>query len=187
VISERAYLILLVAIAGERVLELILSRRNVRLALSRGGIEVGQSHYPVMVIFHVLFLVWCAIASLTRARPFASGVATLALGGTIAAQALRYWVVRTLGERWNTRVIVVPGEAPVTSGPFRYLRHPNYLAVVMELACLPLIRGLWLTAIVFSIANAALLTIRIPLEERALGASYAQAFASRRRFVPRIG
>jgi methyltransferase len=187
VISEAAYLILLAVIAGERGFELILSRRNARRAFDRGGIEVGQSHYSAIVIFHVLFLVSCAIESLIRQRPFAGAIATLALSGTIAAQSLRYWAVRALGERWNTRVIVVPGQAPVTSGPFRYLRHPNYLAVVMELACLPMIRGLWITALGFSVGNAVLLSIRIPIEEHALGASYAQTFAARPRFVPKIG
>jgi methyltransferase len=108
------------------------------------------------------------------------------LAGTIAGQALRYWAVLTLGERWNTRIIVIPEAPPIADGPYRYLRHPNYLAVVLELACIPLIRGLWFTAIGFSLANALMLSIRIPAEERALGTDYARTFASRRRFVPRL-
>jgi len=188
VISESQYLLLLAAIAAERGVELVLSRRNARLALVRGGIESGQRHYRVMVVVHALFLASCAAESLIRrGQPSSGAVAAFAIGGTIAAQALRYWTVRALGRRWNTRVIVVPGESPVTSGPFRHIRHPNYLAVVIDLACLPMIRGLWVTAIVFSIANAALLCVRIPTEERALGAPYADAFGSRRRFVPLIG
>ncbi len=188
VISESQYLLVLGAIAAERGVELVLSRRNARLALIRGGIESGQRHYRVMVIVHALFLASCVVESLThRDQPSSGIVAAFAIGGTIAAQALRYWTVYALGRRWNTRVIVIPGESPVTSGPFRYIRHPNYLAVVMEFVCLPLIRSLWITAMVFSVANAALLYVRIPAEERALGASYAQAFRSRRRFVPLIG
>ncbi len=188
VISESQYLLLLGAIAAERGVELILSRSNARLALIRGGVESGQRHYRVMVIVHALFLASCAVESLIRRdQPCSGAVATFAIGGAIGAQALRYWTVYALGRRWNTRVIVVPGEPPVTNGPFRYIRHPNYLAVVMEFACLPLIRSMWVTAIVFSMANAALLYVRIPTEERSLGASYAQAFGSRPRFVPLIG
>ena len=186
VISETAYLLLIVAVAGERCFELVLSRRNARLAFSRGGIEVGRRHYRVMVTVHVLFLLACAAGSLIRDRPFAPAVGVVALVGTIIAQALRYWTIVSLGKRWNTRVITVPGESPITGGPFRYLRHPNYLAVCVELLCLPMIRGLWITAIAFSAANAVLMCVRIPAEERALGAMYAAAFASRRRLIPKI-
>jgi len=109
-----------------------------------------------------------------------------ALAGEIAAQALRSWSVATLGQNWNTRVIVIPDMEPVTSGPYRYIRHPNYVAVVIEIACVPLLSGLVTIAIVFSVANAILLALRIPLEERALGEPYRRAFTSRRRFIPRL-
>ena len=97
---------------------------------------------------------------------------------------LRYWAIWTLGQRWNTRIIVIPGAAPVTGGPYRYLRHPNYLAVMIEIAAIPLIRANWYTAIGFSIANAFLMAVRIPAEERAMGAGYRAIFAARHRLLP---
>ena len=100
------------------------------------------------------------------------------------AQALRYWAITTLGPRWNTRVIVLPGSAPVTGGPYRFVRHPNYVAVVAELFFLPLVHGAWWTALFFSLANAWLLTVRIRVEERALGDLWQRHFAEAPRFVP---
>src|SRR5207249_633845 len=100
------------------------------------------------------------------------------------AQALRYWAVATLGEHWNIRVLVVPGAPPVSGGPYRFVRHPNYLAVMVEMAALPLAVGAWRTAPVASAANAVLLAIRISVEERALGAPYRAALADRPRFLP---
>ena len=178
------YLALLLAIGAERIAELALSRRNAARAFARGGIEVGQGHFRVMAALHTLFLVSCAGEVLLFASPFPGVAGWLALGGAILAQLLRYWAVFTLGPRWNVRVIVVPGDAPVTSGPYRFVRHPNYVAVVLELLCVPLIHGAWITAAVFGAANAALLAVRIRAEEAALGARYAAAFADRPRFVP---
>ena len=97
---------------------------------------------------------------------------------------MRYWAVTTLGDRWNTRIIVSPDRAPVTSGPYRFMRHPNYLAVVIEIAAVPMIGGAIFTAIAFSIGNALILAVRIPAEERAMGGRYADALGSRRRFFP---
>ena len=102
------------------------------------------------------------------------------------AQALRYWAIASLGEYWNTRIIVVPGLPPVTRGPYRFLRHPNYVAVVLELAAVPLIHGAWVTALVFSLGNALLLWVRIRAEETALGSAYAQTFADKPRFIPEV-
>jgi methyltransferase len=118
-------------------------------------------------------------------NPLVSPVLSLtALVGEAAAQAFRYWSIVTLGEAWNTRIIVSEQMPVRTSGPYRYVRHPNYCAVVIEIACIPLIRGLVITAISFSIANAILLALRIPLEERSLGEPYQRAFATPRRFIP---
>jgi methyltransferase len=176
------YWAFLALIALERVGELVLSRRNARRAFARGGVEVGQGHYRVMVVFHTLFLAACAVEAGQRAFPGALGWAALA--GALAAQALRWWAIATLGERWNTRVIVLPGAAPVMAGPYRWVRHPNYIAVAAEMLCLPLVWGGWLTALAFSLGNALLLVIRIRAEEMALGDSYHQAFAATPRFIP---
>ncbi len=186
VIPLRAYLGLLAFIALERIFELALSRRNARRAFARGGIESGQRHYRVMTVLHTSFLLSCAVEAMLTDRAAPAWLSMSALTGALAAQALRYWAVSALGDRWNTRVIVLPGAAPVTRGPYRFMRHPNYLAVMLELASVPLIRGLWITAAVFSVANAILLAVRITVEERALGDRYASSFAALPRLIPRL-
>lgn len=178
------YLAFLGLLYVERLAELVISRRNARVALARGGVEVGLRHYAVMVAVHAVFPLACGVEVIGLHRAFAGTIGFVALGLALAAQALRWWAAATLGWRWNTRVIVVPGLAPVTTGPYRFLRHPNYLAVLVEAAAVPLIHSAWLCALVFLAANAALLAVRIPLEERALGPSYAAAFVGRRRFLP---
>ena len=182
--SVQAYLLLLLAVAAERTVELVLSTRNARVARSRGGVESGQGHYPVMVGFHTLFLVSCALEVVLLRRPFPGAPGWAALAVVLCAQALRYWAIGTLGWRWNTRIVVVPGTTPVTSGPYRWVRHPNYVAIITEMAALPLVHGAWLTALLFSLGNAWLLRVRIRAEERALGEPWERAFAGRPRFVP---
>lgn len=182
--SAAIYLGLLVLLGCERGAELVVSRRNVRRALAVGGVETGRRAYALMVAVHALFPLACAAEVLLLSRPFPGVPGFAALAVALGAQALRWWAVATLGERWSARVIVVPGAAPVTGGPYRFLRHPNYLAVVLEMAAVPLVHGAWLTALAFSALNAALLSVRIPAEERALGTEYAEAFEGRRRLVP---
>lgn len=186
VISQSLYLALLGLLAVERIYELRLSRRNAAWAFARGGVEAGQGHYPVMAAFHTLFLGACAAEVILVPRAFPGVLGWAALAAAVAAQALRYWAVRTLGPRWNTRVIVVPDLPPVTGGPYRYLRHPNYVAVVLEMVAVPLIHGAFVTAAVFSLGNALLLAARIRAEEAALGPAWADAFARRPRFVPEV-
>jgi methyltransferase len=180
------YLALLGAVAVERLIELAVSARHVRSALARGAIEHGRAHYPAMVAVHALFLPACAAEVLLLHRPFPGWLGLAMLVCVISAQALRWWAVLTLGDRWSTRILVFPGRPPVTSGPYRYLRHPNYLAVVIEMACLPLVHGAVATALLFSLLNAALLSVRIRDEERALGGAYARTFARTRRLWPRV-
>lgn len=177
----------LVALVGvERLVELAVSNRNVARAIALGAVEVGRGHYRAMVVMHAAFLVACVCeAWLTRA-PFPGVLGWVALAGTASAQALRYWSIATLGPRWNTRVVVWPGVDPVTRGPYRLVRHPNYLAVIAEIVCLPLVHGAWRTALFFTVANAALLFVRIRVEERALGPRYAAAFEGRARFLPEV-
>jgi methyltransferase len=183
-VSPRGLYLLLVGLfAAERGVELVLSTRNARRALARGAVESGRGHYPAMVAFHALFLAACAAEALARPAPPGT-VALLAAAAAILAQGLRWWAVAALGERWSTRILVVPGEGPVTRGPYRFLRHPNYLAVALEIACLPLAWGSWRTALVFSVGNALLLAVRIPAEERALGPAWARALGDRPRLVP---
>jgi methyltransferase len=180
--SYGAYLGFIGVVALERVGELVLSRRNAARAFARGAVEVGQAHYRFMAAFHTLFLVACAAEA--AVRPFPGALGWAALAGAIAAQGLRYWAISTLGERWNVRVIVVPGAAPVVAGPYRWVRHPNYVAVAMEMALVPLVHGAWLTALVFSLGNGLLMVVRIRAEEAALGRLWADAFAATPRFIP---
>lgn len=182
--SLALYLGLLLVVALERVVELVISRRNARLAFERGGVEVGARHFPVMALVHTLFLVSCAVEPLVFDRSFPPVLGSVALVVVVAAQGLRWWAALTLGERWNVRIIVVPEDVPVDRGPYRFLRHPNYLAVIAEMVALPLVHGAYLTAFVFSLANICLLAVRIPAEEQALGDLYAKRFDSRARFVP---
>ena len=181
-----AYTALIALVGLERLAELRLSRRNAARSFARGGVEVGRGHYRVMTVFHTAFLVACVVEAWARPRPAPAALAAAALAGAALAQALRYWAIATLGDRWNTRVIVLPHADPVVGGPYRFVRHPNYLAVVVEMACLPLIQGAWMTAAAFSLGNAALLFVRIRAEEAALGARWSAAFADRGRLVPQV-
>ncbi len=186
VISVNDYLAILAALAAERLFELALSRRNARRALKMGAMEMGAGHYPVMAIFHALFVAAAAAEVIVFKRPFPGALGWSALFGALAAQGLRYWSVATLGARWNTRIVAFPDMPPVTSGPYRFMRHPNYLAVIVEVACIPLIHGCWLTAAVFSAGNAALLLVRIHAEEAALGPAYARLLGAKPRLIPAL-
>ena len=140
-----------------------------------------------MKVLHTGFLLACAAEVVLLQRPFVPALGWPMLGLALAAQALRYWAIATLGPRWNMRVIVVPGAPPVDRGPYRWLRHPNYVAVAIEGLALPLVHGAWLTALVFSVANAWLLAVRIRCEERALATycDYDARLGALPRFVPR--
>jgi len=164
----RFYLLLLAGVAIERLVELRIARRHRSWALDRGAVEYGGSHYPWMVALHVLLLPSCAVEVALFERPWQQAVGITMVGVVALTMLLRYWVIVTLGRQWNTRVLLVPGESLAVSGPYRYLAHPNYLAVVVEIIALPMIHSAWLTAIVFSAANAVLLSRRIMVENRAL-------------------
>ena len=180
------YFALLAAVGLERLFELWLSRRNARRALARGGIECDAGHYPFMKVLHLAFLVSCAAEVVLLRRAFHPALAAVMLVAAALAQALRYWSIWSLGDRWNVRVIVVPGDSVITRGPYRLVRHPNYVAVAIEGVALPMIHTAWLTALVFTLANAALLAVRIGCEERALAShtDYRAALGDRARFLP---
>ena len=167
--SLTLYTVLIALVGLERLLELRLSVKNAAWAFARGGVEYGKPHYRFMTVFHTAFLVCCVAEPWLLARPFVSPWGFVALGLALLAQGLRYWAITTLGPRWNTRVIVLPQVELVSGGPYRFMRHPNYAAVVLELMVLPLVHGAWLTALVFSVGNALLLRVRIDVEEQALG------------------
>lgn len=159
------YLAVLAGVGVERVAELIVARRNAAWSFARGGVESGQRHYPLMVALHSGLFVGCLLEAPQRTP----GAAALPLFGVaLACQGLRWWVIRTLGPRWNTRVIIVPGLPRVSGGPFRWVPHPNYVAVVTEGIVLPGMYGCWVTAGVFTVLNALLLRERIRVEDQAL-------------------
>ena len=163
------YYLLILAVGIERLVELLVAKRNARWALAHGGKEFGHNHYPVMVVLHTALLLGCVIEVWTLHRPFLPWIGWPMLAVVAASQVLRWWCVTTLGRRWNTRVIVLPKSELVQSGPYRWIHHPNYVAVVAEGVALPLVHGAWLTAIGFTVANALLLTVRIKVENSALG------------------
>lgn len=166
--TQKLYVGLLVLVAIQRVNELRVSAKHRRSLLIAGGYEVGSSHYPWMVVLHVSFLAACACEVLLLGRSFFPWLAIPMLALLLGAGGLRVWAMRTLGERWTTRVIVLSGRPRVENGPYRFMRHPNYLAVAVEMIALPLIHTAWITAIVWSALNAALLRRRIRIEEAAL-------------------
>ena len=171
--SSVAWFDLLVALtAVERLAELVVSARNARWSFARGGVESGLGHFPPMVALHTGLLLACVLEVHLADRPFLPWLGWPALALVLASQVLRWWCIATLGPRWNTRVIVVPGLPLVRRGPYRWLSHPNYVAVVVEGLALPLVHTAWVTALAFTVLNAVLLLgYRIPAEERALAAA----------------
>jgi methyltransferase len=163
-----AFTVLVALVAVERLAELMVSTRNAAWSLERGGREAGRGHYPVMVALHSGFLVAMLVEAWVRRPDVPPALAWTMLALVVGSQALRWWCIATLGRRWNTRVIIVPGLPPVSSGPYRFLSHPNYVAVVVEGIALPLVHAAWITALVFTVANAALLAVRIRVENAAL-------------------
>lgn len=177
--SQLLFTGLVLAVGLERLAELVVSKRHAAWAFSRGGVEFGRAHYPAMVALHTGLLAGAVAEVWLLDRPFLPALGWLMLALVVASQALRWWCIATLGQQWNTRVIVVPGLALVSRGPYRWLRHPNYVAVAVEGLALPLVHSAWLTAAVFTVLNAALLSVRVRVEEQALGTVAASTDAVR--------
>jgi methyltransferase len=186
--SRLLFTALVGSIALLRLAELRLARRHYAALIAGGGREVAPGHYRVMVLLHAGFLLACPLEVWLLGRPLRPPLALAMLAALALAMGLRYWAIATLGERWTTRIVCLPGAPAVVRGPYRWIRHPNYLAVVVEMAALPLVHGAWASAAVFSLANALLLRVRIGAEERALAScsDYTAVFAGRPRLVPGI-
>lgn len=168
--------VLIALTALERLAELVVSARNARWSFARGAVESGRGHFPAMVALHTGLLLACLVEVHAADRPFLPWLGWPALVLVLASQALRWWCIATLGPRWNTRVIVVPDLPLVSRGPYRWIPHPNYVAVVVEGIALPLVHTAWVTALGFTVLNAILLLgFRIPAEERALQAAVTRA------------
>lgn len=152
----------------ERLAELFVSKRNAAWSFARGGQEFGQKHYPAMVVLHSALLAGCVAEVMLVDRPFVAALGWPMLVVVVLSQGLRWWCIATLGRQWNTRVIIVTDMTLVRRGPYRWLRHPNYVAVVAEGVALPLVHTAWVTALAFTVLNAVLLKVRIVSEEAAL-------------------
>lgn len=169
----------------QRIAELAVARRNARWARQQGGYEAGRGHYPLIVLVHLLWFSGMAAEIVLGAIPPVWWPVPAAL--FLFAQILRYWCIRSLGRYWNTRIWVIPGREPVIRGPYRYIRHPNYLAVIAEILTLPLVLGAFRTAATVSLLNLLVLFgVRIPAEERALSAEtgYDGKMGERNRLIP---
>jgi methyltransferase len=154
--------VILGLVTAQRLGELVIARRNTRRLLAAGGVERGAEHYPLMIGLHTAWLAGLWLLAWDRPANLA-WVAAYAL-----LEVLRVWVLLSIGPRWTTRIIVVPGEALVRRGPYRFIPHPNYVVVVAEIAVLPVVFGLTAYAVVFSVLNASLLWVRIRAEAAAL-------------------
>jgi len=166
-LSGAIFVLAVTLVAAQRLLELVLARRNERRARARGAVERGRGHYPFIVALHTLWLVSTLVEGILRG-PELPVFWPVPLALFLLVQPLRYWALFSLGESWNTKILVVPGAKPVRRGPYRYLNHPNYVVVVVEILSFPLIFGAWVTALVFTVLNAAVLYVRIREENRAL-------------------
>lgn len=184
--TRTLFFALLALLAGQRLLELRLSKRNEKRLLQQGGREHAAEHFGVMKALHTSWFVAMIVEVAWLRRPFRPALAAVAGLAALLGQTLRYAAIRTLGRRWTVRIVTVPDQAPVRRGIYRYLRHPNYLGVALEIAAVPLLHTAYLTSLAFSVANALLLRTRIRAEEAALeaGAGYRRWFADRPRFVP---
>ena len=162
--------VLIVLVGLQRLWELQIAASNVAYLKKRGAVEYGREHYPVMVLLHSLWL-GCMVAEWWKGDLFLHQ-ALVGIGWIffLTGQALRWWTIRTLGRRWTTRVLILPGEPLVAEGPFRFLSHPNYLGVTLEIFGLPLIGGCWKTSVVFGCLNILLLKHRKKIENAALQA-----------------
>jgi len=169
------YSLLIVGVGVERLAELVVSTRHLRWSRDRGGVEHGAGHYPPMVALHTGLLAGALAEAWLAHRPFLPALGWSMLVLVVLAQALRWWCIATLGPRWNTRIVVIPGLPLVAAGPYRWLRHPNYVAVVVEGAALPLVHTAWITALIFTGLNAVLLRVRISAENLALSQAVAHA------------
>ncbi len=172
--SEALFVALVLLVGIERIAELVVSNRHIAWSLANGGREFGAGHYPAMVALHTALLVGAVAEVLAGHRPFLPWLGWPMLVVVVAAQSVRWWCIRSLGMHWNTRVLVIPGSTLVRTGAYRWLRHPNYVAVVAEGLALPLVHTAWLTAMIFTAGNAWLLTVRIRTENAALTTAFAR-------------
>jgi methyltransferase len=169
--SVQANTLFVLLVAIERIIELVVSKRHERSLKAQGGVELGRGHYPPMVVLHTFLLVGSIVEPIVFGRPFVPLFGMVMVAVVLGTQALRWWSIASLGERWCTRVIVVPSARRIARGPYRLVDHPNYIAVILEGVALPFVHGSIITAVVFTILNVILLSVRIRTEDAALDAA----------------
>lgn len=177
------FLIFLSIIILQRLFELIVARRNEKWMKEQGAVEYGQEHYPIMVMMHSLFFAAFCMEVIVFKKHI-SPVWPMLLSIFIATQAIRIWALSSLGKYWNTKIIVLPSTTIVKKGPYKYLRHPNYTIVILEILVIPMLFQAYWTAVIFTILNVWMLSVRIPLEEKALmnETNYMEQFKEISRF-----
>lgn len=170
----------------QRISELAIAKRNEKWMIDRGGIEHGSEHYPYIVALHSFFLLSLLCEVMVFQREI-SALWYLLIPLLIITQMIRYWALMSLGPYWNTKIIIVPNDIVISKGPYQYLKHPNYIIVAVEILILPLLFQAYATALLFTLLNIVIMTVRIPTEEKALQkhTNYQEAFNSKSRFVPR--
>lgn len=171
------FLIIISIVIIQRLIELFVAKRNEKWMLSQGAFEAGAKHYPVMVSMHIAFFVSLLLEVTVFVRPL-SPIWLFFLIIFILAQAFRVWCLYSLGKFWNTKIIILPGANVIQKGPYRFMRHPNYVIVAIELLVLPLLFSAYFTAVIFTLLNIGMLSVRIPAEEKALNevTDYEQKF-----------
>lgn len=186
-LTARLYLILLGLVALGRLVELRISRRHLRELAARGATQRPEPRFRWMVLLHAGALLFAGLEVALLRRPFVPALAAIMGALFLLANALRWWVIHSMAEHWNARVVNSVSLGVVTRGPFRWIRHPNYVAVFVELLALPMIHGAWLTALGFGLLHLGVLHDRIALEERVLlaNAAYRESMAHKPRFFPR--
>jgi methyltransferase len=182
------FLILLGLVGVERLVELRISRRNQRELVHRGAKKIFEPHFRWMVVLHTAVLVCAAAEVLWLGRPFIPWLAVVMGALFVFSNVLRWWVIRTLGSHWNVQIIQSSQLGVVTSGPYRWIRHPNYVGVVLEVFSLPMIHTAWITALAATVAHCELLRRRLRLEDGALlsNPAYRAAMGAKPRFLPRL-
>lgn len=185
-LSVVLFVALLLAVAAMRIFELRISKKHQREITARGGAKAKDPVFPCMAMFHTLVLIGAAAEVVFLHRPFIPTLAFPMLALFIFANIVRWWVIRTLGEHWNVQVMDSTKLGVITSGPFRYVRHPNYAAVFVEMIALPLIHTAWITALAGAAVHVVVLIFRLSAEERVLFADpdYAAAMRAKPRFLP---
>jgi methyltransferase len=185
-LSVIAYLVLLLVVAGLRLYELRISRRHQAEMVARGASKIADPRFRWMVVLHTAVLLGSALEVVFLRRPFYPLFAAVCFAIFLAANVVRWWVIRTLGDHWNVQVMDSTGMGIVSTGPFRYVRHPNYAAVFVEMLALPLIHCAWITALAGSLAHVLVLSQRLTTEERVLfaDARYREAMSGKPRFLP---